>query len=96
MKKVNKGYNIIYTIGADIYIGWVTGCVALIAGCIMIFTSCKNDEYEDDLVRHPFGIEIKLSLGLQHDSIRPAKYLQYFWEQRVLLDFSFLIKKTEL
>lgn len=42
------GYNIIYTIGADIYIGWVTGVTALIAGCIMIFTSCKNDEYDDD------------------------------------------------
>lgn len=43
-----SGSNIVYTIGADIYVGWVTGVAALIAGCIMIFTSCNNDEYDDD------------------------------------------------
>ena len=37
-----------YTIGTDIYVGWVAGFIALITCVALLFGGCNSDDDEDD------------------------------------------------
>lgn len=50
----NMGSTIIYTLGGDIYVGWVAGSLAMIAGGLVLFDGCRRVEDVEELsqVRH--------------------------------------------
>ena len=44
----DMGADVGFTLGPDIYTGWVAGGVGLTAGIILILASCWDDEDEDE------------------------------------------------
>ena len=41
------GLYIGFTLGPDIYVGWVSGTFALVAGALLIYAGCR-EEIDDD------------------------------------------------
>ena len=46
---LNMGVTIPYTLGPDIYVGWVAGSLCLIAAGLLVYDSCQTPEDEDEL-----------------------------------------------
>ena len=44
---INMGLYIGFTLGPDIYVGWVSGTFALVAGALLIYAGCR-EEIDDD------------------------------------------------
>ena len=44
---INMGLYIGFTLGPDIYVGWVSGTFALVAGALLIYAGCC-EEIDDD------------------------------------------------
>ena len=53
--RISGSNTIYYTLGNDIYIGWVAALLALISGALFICSGCReeedDDEYDDPMVR---------------------------------------------
>ena len=45
---INMGVMVPYTLGPDIYVGWVAGSLCLISAGLLIFDSCRTQEDEDE------------------------------------------------
>ena len=45
----NMGSTIIYTLGGDIYVGWVAGSLAMISGGLVLFDGCREVDDVDEL-----------------------------------------------
>ena len=46
---INMGVMVPYTLGPDIYVGWVAGSLSLISAGLLIFDSCRAQEDDDEL-----------------------------------------------
>ena len=53
--RISGSNTIYYTLGNDIYIGWVAALLALISGALFVCSGCReeedDDEYDDPMVR---------------------------------------------